>query len=175
MEEYKDVTHWWWAWNSEEYEAYLEAEAAAGWELVHVGFAMIRHRFRKTEAKQVRYCVDYHTKTSQEYELIAKDDGWHKMAESAGWIMWSKAYEDQRPALFTDRASMISRNKRLMGFTGMLVLLNLPLSLSVMYRQWSESGMTYPPMLFYIWVLIIGCMLYTIWKTHEQNERFTQQ
>ena len=88
--------------------------AADGQHVVTVGFAQTVFGFAQGEPRKTRYCVDYQSRPSTEYMTMISDDGWELVDKSAGWLMWRKDYEGERPEIYTDKQSLIDRNRRLL-------------------------------------------------------------
>ena len=47
MKEVKTVWHWWWGWNIEKVENWLEEMEKNGWNLIKVDFTKMRFKFKK--------------------------------------------------------------------------------------------------------------------------------
>lgn len=109
------ITKWWWAWNYEEMEAWLEEMEQSGYKLDKVGFFGIVFYFTNSQPKQARYCIDYQHKITPEYLNLLQDDGWQLYQMGAGWYVCRKEYQQERPHLFSDYDSAIERNQKLIG------------------------------------------------------------
>jgi len=141
----KRVFKWWWSWNPSKIEIFLEKKALEGWRLMNTKFAMTIFEFKRDEPIKVRYTMDYDykNKINEEYMTIAEDDGWEFVDRSAGWIMWRKQYEAERPDFFTDNQSIIDRNKRLLRFLFVLSMLQVPILLmNFIDRDYSDHFFT---------------------------------
>ena len=127
MKEVKKIYKWWWGWNPDKIEHWLESMEANGWHLFHADMGAVRFHFEKHEPGQVRYCVDYQDKITPEYRSLFEDAGWELVYTGLGWYIWRMAYDAERPEIYTDSDSLISRNNRLMGVLGATVAMQLPL------------------------------------------------
>jgi hypothetical protein len=123
---------WWWAWQYEMIESWLEEKALNGYMVSKVtGFGEVFH-FIKAEPKKVRFCVDYQAKLTPEYLQLLKEDGWEYINVPGNWIICSKEYDDVRPELFNDYDTIIDRNNRLLSLTACTLLLSVsPFSLII--------------------------------------------
>jgi len=116
----------WFGWHVGRIEDYLEEMALKGWRLEKVGCSQLVFRFVKGEPRKVRYCVDFRPKADMEYKRLLADDGWELTDESVGWLLWAKEYEGERPQIYTDRESLIERNKRLIYILIFALVMQVP-------------------------------------------------
>lgn len=117
------VFKWWWGWNFEEIENWLEEMALEGYRLTDVTSIGVIFSFEKTGPKKIRYCLDYQQKLEQKYISIINDDGWNFMPMGSGWYICRKEFKGDRPELYTDFDSLISRNNKLLF---MIIISGLP-------------------------------------------------
>ena len=52
MEKIKNVWHWWWGWNTEKVENWLEEMEKNGWNLTKVDFFQVRFSFKKGKSEE---------------------------------------------------------------------------------------------------------------------------
>ena len=159
---------WWWSWTSEAFEQYLEDMAAKGYCLKSAQFGMMWLEFETCEPKKIRYCVDYRNKVEDDYITILKDDGWDYVAKNAGWLLWSKAYDDKRPSLFTDPQSLIDRNRRIMALVVILLTLQGP---NMMMNIYSRLNSMDPGIITIalIYTTLVGLMVYGVVRMLIEN------
>jgi hypothetical protein len=105
-----------------DFEAWLEQLALEGWNLEQTGvFSPLRMVFYKTEPKQYRYVYDPNYAAmikKQDYKQTYEQFGWEYVGcVNANNFLWRKEYTDVRPESFTDRESLIWRNKRILNPT----------------------------------------------------------
>lgn len=113
MKEIKTAWHWWWGWNTEKVENWLEEMEKKGWNLVKVDFAQIKFSFKKGKSRKMRFCFDFPNYVDDNYFEIFKEDGWELMDNKMGpWFIWRKPYENKRPSIYTDTKSLIEKNNR---------------------------------------------------------------
>lgn len=126
MKETMKATKWWWGWEPEKIENWLEEMEAQGW---HVDYGIglgTTFFFTRGEPRKMRYCADYQNKVTSEYSRIFHDVGWELVYSHMGWYIWRMPYEEERPEIYTDMGATVDRNKRLMlmlGVVGMLQIL----------------------------------------------------
>ncbi len=107
------VFKWWWGWNSDSVEEWLEQMEAKGLRLDKVTGIGTRFHFTEAEPKKVRYCIDFQEKLNREYIDLVHDDGWELIPMGSGWYVFRKEYDEERPNLYTDLDSLLVRNKKL--------------------------------------------------------------
>jgi hypothetical protein len=113
MKDVKTVWHWWWGWNTEKVENWLEEMENKGYNLVKVDFAQVRFSFKKGNVRKMRYCWDYPKNPGDHYFEIFSEDGWESMDNKMGpWFIWRKPYENERPNIYTDTKSLIEKTSR---------------------------------------------------------------
>jgi hypothetical protein len=105
---------WWWGWNSQEIENWLEKMALSGYRLTDVTSIGVFFSFEKAQCKKTRYCIDYQQEIGPSYIENLTDNGWEIIKMGSGWYICCKEYEGDRPDLFTDFDTLISRNNKLM-------------------------------------------------------------
>lgn len=106
---------WWWGWNCEPVEAWLEDMEAQGWRLERIGGGGTVFHFLPGQAARVRCCVDYQPKARASWQQLLQDDGWQVISATLGWYICRKSYAGERPELFNDWDSLIARNRRLIA------------------------------------------------------------
>lgn len=117
------VFKWWWAWNYEEIENWLEKMEAGGLRLVETRCKGVFFYFEKCQPTKARYCVDYQNKLTPEYLTIIYDDGWKLYQLGMGWYILRKEYKEERPELYTDFEGLIARNKSLLTLIIVLTII----------------------------------------------------
>ena len=168
---------WWWSWSSDAFEMYLEEMAAKGYILDHADFGLIRLTFNEAEPQSIRYCVDYNNQYSQEYELLLEDDGWVCRGKSSGWRIWVKAYKEHRPELFSDKMSIIERNKRLLRFLFIILMTQIPVAV-INFSSISQGtdgllsrfGLT----VAILYTITLTLLIYSVARIWLQNQRLKQ-
>lgn len=124
MSETKTAVRFYFAWEAEKEERWLEEMARAGWHLTSGGIVF---RFRRGEAAEVRYRLDYrneHGEALREYVGLCRDAGWEHVARFGGWLYFRTA-DAAAPELYTDAASLAERYKRLIALLAVLLVVNV--------------------------------------------------
>lgn len=156
MNESKRVFKWWWAWNPETVENWLEEMEAEGWHLVKVQQAVTRFYFEKGQPRQIRYCIDYQNKKDSNYMSIFQDTGWEYIYESSGWYLWRMPYTGTRPEIYTDLDSLIERNNRLSGVFVVLITTQIPIMTAITNTIWKY------PYILILYVILFGILIYSL-------------
>jgi len=121
----KKVFRWWWGWNPEKIENWLEEEEQAGWHLNRISGTGLWFWFERGEKRSRAYCIDYQTGAGADYRQLCEDAGWTLVNEALGWYYWAQTYSGDKPRIFSDTESLIGRNRRQMWLLGVLVMGNL--------------------------------------------------
>lgn len=156
MAETRSKTIWWWPWQTDRIEAVLEGMAAEGWRLIRARYACSRFVFERQAPAKVRYCVDYQEKEKPEYLTLLRDAGWRLEYKGSGWYIWSKAYADVKPELFTDVDSLIRRNNMILGSLTAVLASQVPLIVVNMNNFAAKSPVGLGFMVF--WALLEAVM-----------------
>ena len=112
----KNITKfkWFWAWQDDKQEAWLEAMAREGLHLKDMK-AFGRYVFEVGDPRQVTYRMDFDQSSGKDsdYFNLIRDAGWEHVMQVLGWQYWRKETEGGRPPeLFTDNVSKIKKYKR---------------------------------------------------------------
>jgi hypothetical protein len=109
------VFKWWWGWNTEKIENWLEEMEAKGLRLSDVSWGGTIFRFEEVAPRKVSYCIDYQPKLEKDYINLIQEDNWELIPMGAGWHICRQEYESECPDLYTDYDSLIDRNKKLLA------------------------------------------------------------
>ena len=173
MNEIKTAWHWWWGWNPEKIENWLEEMEQKGWNLFQVDFNYLRFRFEKGESRKMRYCVDYQLNVSDNYFELFKEDGWELADDKiVPWYIWRKLYHDERPSIYTDTGSLIERNNRQLRTVGIVVPVEIFIFLMLLVNGSSRLELTLALFIFIILIFLgyVMMQLYMYNKKLEKNE-----
>jgi hypothetical protein len=134
---------WFWAWQDEAEETWLERMSQQGYHLSSVvlpGF----YTFSMAEQRNYVYRLDYQTfrkKDKQEYLQLFNDAGWEHIGEMSAWQYFRKeAKPDETAEIFTDVESKIAKYKRVLAFLGFFYLILITL----VFTQRIVSDNSYP-------------------------------
>ena len=159
MKEVKTVWRWWWGWNTEKIENWLEEMEKKGWNLIKIDLFQTRFTFKKGKSRKMRYCWDYPNYTGDNYFEIFKEDGWESMDNKMGpWFIWRKPYDDERPNIYTDKKSLIEKNNRqirtvIFGVVVTLILLAIVLIVNFSLSK-LISAILILSMVFYGYIIV---------------------
>ena len=157
MSEMKKAFKWWWPWQPEKIEDFLESMAAQGWSLAAVRSSATRFVFEKREPRKVRFCVDYQGKDTAQYRTLLADAGWRFEYTSSGWFIWSMAYEGERPVLYTDTASLLMRNQTILRSLTAVFAAQIPLMVAPLIGNGNKGPVLIG--VYAIWSILCAVML----------------
>jgi len=159
-------TRWFWPWQDEKEEAWLEEMSLTGWHLKSVHLPCV-YTFDKGEPCRKIYRLDYMLVKKEkldEYLQIFRDAGWEYVGEMSNWRYWGKRVLDgEAPEIFTDNESKIKKYQRMLGvMVFFLVFLSFIGFNMFMNQAWAElnnvpliSVIYFLAMLFYAVVIPI--------------------
>ncbi|MBO4299305.1 MAG: DUF2812 domain-containing protein [Clostridia bacterium] len=110
MAERKTLYKWFWVWEFEKEEEWLNEMAMKGWALDSVGFC--RYTFEKCEPGEYNVRLEMHG-ADQEYIDFMKDTGAEYVGRMVAWIYFRKKATDGPFDLFSDIDSRIEHLKRI--------------------------------------------------------------
>ncbi len=134
------IFKWWWVWDYEEIENWLEQMEAGGLRLVETRFDGVVFCFEKCIPSKARYCIDYQSKLTPEYMTIINDDGWKLYQIGFGWYILRKQYEGERPDLYTDFEGLIARNRSLLTISLILLLFEIVCVGNMIYNTYKDPS-----------------------------------
>ena len=171
MKDVKIVWHWWWGWNTEKVENWLEEMEKKGFNLIKVDFAQIKFSFKKGENRKMKYCFDYPTYVEDDnYFEIFKEDGWELMDNKMGpWFIWRKSYENEMPSIYTDTESLIEKNNRQIRTVIFGIFVTLFLISILLISNFSSSKL-----ISVILILSIAFYGYIIAQLYQNNKKLKQ-
>lgn len=169
MSETMRARKWWWGWEPEKIENWLEEMEAQGW---HVDYGMgigTTFQFTRGEPRKVRYCADYQNKVTPEYSRIFHDVGWELVYSGMGWYIWGMPYETERPEIYTDMEATIERNNRLMLMLAVICMLQLPVISSLISSVYSDKSVL--PFILGLYGGLFSFMAYCFYHLMESTNR----
>lgn len=168
----KKVFRWWWSWESEKIEKWIEAQEGQGWNLVKVKSNLMRFQFVKGSPRTMRYVFDYQNNVDIDYKQLYEDAGWEQVYAKDNWYLWRKSYPaDQpelRPEIYSDVDSIIQRNNRIKKtlITVGLVLIPILIMNMVVQPMWQIRTS-----ILVVYLLIFILFLYGVNRLATQNRR----
>jgi hypothetical protein len=110
---------WFWAWQDEKEEQWLDHMSEQGWHVISMGLPGI-YQFIQGEPRSYVYRLDFKPSTDKdfkEYLQLFSDAGWDHIGMVSSWQYFRiEAKEGEQPEIFTDNASKIRKYERLVGF-----------------------------------------------------------
>ncbi len=169
------IFKWWWAWEYEKIENWLESMEASGLRLVETRFDGVVFCFEKCKPAKARYCIDYQNRLTPEYVAIINDDCWKVYQVGFGWYILRKEYEDERPDLYTDFEGLIARNKSLLLMIAIGLVIEI---ICIGNLAWSafkikSNGMTAATVIFS--TAMIAFFMFTISNLYMQIRKFSKK
>ena len=146
---------WFWAWDDDKEEKWLEAMSQNGWHLVDPGFPCVYH-FTKGEPRRYSYRLDFRTgsfKSLRDYLQICSDAGWEMVGRMGSWYYFRKECQGtEKPEFFSDKDSKVQKYRRLTLFLAIF----LPILLNNMFNlsRASHSGFFTGIRIFYIFIVL---------------------
>ena len=113
---------WFWVWDFEKEERWLNEMAANGWTLVEVGYC--RYTFEKTEANEYTVRLEMHP-FDEDYINFMEQTGAEYIGRVLQWIYFRKESSLGRFDIFSDLDSRISHLSKIHKMILMLGLANL--------------------------------------------------
>ena len=153
----KTATKWFWVWEHEKEEEWLNAMSQQGWQLKSVGFA--RYTFESGSPGKYSYRLEFlehfpHSAKGQDYLGFLSETGIEHVASYSRWVYLRKEGAAEAFELFSDDESLLKHISRLLTMIMPLLVLNLFFASSHLI-QWA-SGHYYP---FFPFVIQSGVSL----------------
>jgi len=147
---------WFWGWQDENQEAWLEEMSRNGLHLVDIK-AFGRYVFEMDATKRYIYRMDYDrtSKRDSEYFNLIKEAGWERVIQVLGWQYWRKeSSEGVSAEIFTDNHSKIKKYERFI--TSLMVPTNS--TFIIVLAMFKRFPGRHPQ-----WVVILTIAIYAIW------------
>lgn len=137
MRETKTVMKWFWVWDFEKEEKWLNEMAANGWALIRVGFS--RYTFERCEPEEYTVRLEMHG-YDEDYLSFMEDAGAEYVGRVFQWIYFRRRSEYGAFDLFSDIDSRIAHLNRIHMVLWMLGIMNLVIgifnSMSPVHLGW---------------------------------------
>jgi hypothetical protein len=135
-------TKWFWPWQDEKEEGWLEEMSQTGWHLKSVQLPCV-YTFDKGEPSQYTYRLDYMLVNKgkiHEYLQIFQDAGWEYISEMSNWRYWrKKVLNGEIPEIFTDKESKIKKYQRLLAIMAFFLVFLVLISINMLINQpWGD-------------------------------------
>ncbi|MCL2475289.1 MAG: DUF2812 domain-containing protein [Chloroflexi bacterium] len=157
-----------------DFEEWMENLAKDGWNIDKLGqFGAFKIKLHKTEPKTYRYVFDLNVCPKKDYKHTYEQFGWEYVGRMSSCFVWRKEYTDVRPESFSDRESLIQRNKRLKNaFCVILIMMLVPIAAalvggSVLFVN-GDVGKAYALIPFVLF--FAGISIYLSWVIRQLNK-----
>lgn len=157
--ECKTVRKWFWVWDFDKEDQWLNEMAMSGWVLDSVGFC--RYTFIKSEPGEYTVRLEMHD-PDDEYIAFMEETGAEYIGRMVKWIYFRKKAVDGPFEIFSDIDSRISQLDKISKLTAALGLANLAIGLANSFNPVTNIG----------WVNLIVCavLMYGLGRIHSKKE-----
>ena len=172
----KVIHKWFWAWEAEKEEKWLNEMCAKGLGLTSVGFA--RYEFEDCTPGEYQYRLEFleHLPThpeSVQYIKFVEDTGAEQIGSITRWVYFRKKTADGPFDLFSDNASRIKHLSRIIALLLTLNIFNIYIGC---YNIFLAIALDSPINYCGIINLIIGALLfYGIFKLNRQRKALKKE
>jgi hypothetical protein len=153
---------WFWPWQDDKEETWLEEMSAGGWHLQSVGLPWT-YTFAQGTARPYIYRLDYmymDKKKLAEYLQIFQDAGWEYLGEMSNWRYWRKPADASGPVeIFTDNESKIKKYQRALLFLGFLLLILILLAMNLFNGGRAMEGLSSVVDAIYLFIMLMYAIL----------------
>ncbi len=137
MEETKTIVKWFWVWDFEKEERWLNQMAAQGWVLERVNW--IRYTFRRCQPGEYTVRLEMHP-NDPEYIQFMEDTGAEFISRNFAWLYFRKRAEAGGFELFSDidsRIGHLDRIGRMLSIIGGCnLLIGVMNSFNIVHSGW---------------------------------------
>lgn len=157
--ERKTIRKWFWVWDFEKEDQWLNEMALAGWVLDSVGFC--KYNFVKCEPGEYTVRLEMHDQ-DDEYVAFMEETGAEYIGRIVKWIYFRKKAVDGPFEIFSDIDSRISQLDKISKLTASLGFANLAIGLANSFNPVTNVG----------WVNLIVCavLMYGLGRIHSKKE-----
>lgn len=163
------ICKWFWVWDFDKEEKWLNDMAATGWTLDGVGWC--RYDFKTTEPDE--YCIRLEmldkaifSSSSQEYIDFVEETGAEYIGNMVKWVYFRKKKELGEFHLFSDIDSKIKHLNRIITMLAIVCCLNLMIGIN-------NLRIDYLGLINIVCSALLGLAIYLIWRKKKrlQDER----
>jgi len=157
--ERKTVRRWFWVWDFDKEDQWLNEMALSGWVLDSVGFC--KYNFVKCEPGEYTVRLEMHD-PDDEYVAFMEETGAEFIGRMVKWIYFRKKAVDGPFEIFSDIDSRISQLDKISKLTASLGFANLAIGLANSFNPVTNVG----------WVNLIVCavLMYGLGRIHSKKE-----
>jgi hypothetical protein len=146
---------WFWAWQDDRQEAWLEEMSQKGLHLRNIK-AFGRYVFEVDATRKFTYRMDFNQDLGKnnDYFDLMEEAGWECVVEVLGWQYWRKeSSEGKKVEIFTDNDSKIRKYQRIIAS-----LIAPTSSIFIVLASFARFPGRHPQ-----WVVILTLSLYAVW------------
>jgi len=159
-------------------EEWLEGMAAEGWHMDRFRqWNSLWMRFKKGEPKKYRFVCDLQFKEREDYRSTYEQFGWKFLGRMSSVRVWRMEYKDKRPEAFSDRESVVARNRR--NVRAISVSFTLFLIMCIFYIVWltcfpdslssgDRTQVIAATAVFGVCAILLGFVMLYIWRRRER-------
>jgi len=159
-------------------ENWLEHMAVEGWHIDRVRqWNSLWMTFKKGEPRKYRFVCDMQFAARKDYRATYEQFGWQYLGRMASMYVWRMEYQGQRPEAFTDRDSVVDRNRRTIlavsvSFTLFLMMIIFYAVQIICFPDSLSAGdrtqVIAVEALFSVFVILLGIVMLYIWKNRRR-------
>ena len=146
MMERKTIRKWFWVWEFDKEEQWLNTMAQSGWVLDSVGFC--KYNFVKCEPGEYTVRLEMHD-PDDEYVAFMEETGAEYIGRMVKWIYFRKKAVDGPFEIFSDIDSKISHLDQIGKMLTLVGIANLLLGISVTQNSFGEINLLCATLLMY--------------------------
>ena len=158
MAERRTERKWFWVWDFEKEERWLNEMALKGWALVDVGFC--RYTFERCEPGEYTIRLEMHP-AEQSYLDFMAETGAEMVGRYFAWLYFRKKAEDGSFDLFSDIDSRISHLQRIGRMLTIIGFANLLLGMVNIYNPGRTGALN---------LLCATLLMYSLGRIHGKKE-----
>ena len=163
MENRRTIRKWFWVWDFEKEEEWLNEMAMNGWTLENVGFCT--YHFVRCEPGEYSVRLEMHP-YDEEYVTFMEDTGAEYIGRMAAWIYFRKKTADGPFDLFSDIDSRIRHLDKIGKFLAAIGGMNLAIGLMNTFS---------PSRLGWLNLLCATLLMYALGRIHGKKEALKRE
>ncbi len=159
----KTVKKWYWVWEFEKEEVWLNTMAQSGWLLDGLGFCKYHFVACEPGTYNIRLEMRDH---DEEYLDFMAETGAEYVGRMAKWIYFRKRVEDGPFDLFSDLDSRLRHLNRIGGMLTVVGVLNLGVGIANSFNPYVPIG--------WVNLLCASLLTYCLGRIHEKKDALEQ-
>lgn len=165
--ERKTIRKWFWAWDFDKEEEWLENMARNGWVLDGVGFCT--YHFIKTEPGEYSVRLQYLpiAEENTDYTNLLEESGAERVGRMVQWVYYRKKTADGPFQLFSDLDSRITHLDKIAKLMLIIAIMNLVIGVVNSFNPMVRIG--------WINLLVASLLTYGIGRIHGKKEALEKE